>query len=182
MTRTLHSSRRAAVSVLALLVTLGCGSDSAHSPAIDESTASRLVGTWDLTLVLERPLSLSTDARTLPRSVDGSVALLEVGAEPLAFEGMSTPTNMGVFHVDLGALGFPSGDAGVIPDLAARVVAIPHGAGAAGARDSVYVVLNPETPRYSVRLSGTFNADAASGVWIAESFLGGGGTFVMRRR
>jgi hypothetical protein len=46
----------------------------------------------------------------------------------------------------------------------------------------MYIVLNPETPRYAVRLSGTFDANTATGTWIAESFLGGGGTFVMRRR
>jgi hypothetical protein len=168
--------------MLALLVVLGCDRGSARTSAIDESVASRLVGTWNLTLVLERPLSLSTDTKTLPRSVAGTVALLELDGEKLSFEGMSAPTHMGSFRVDLSALGFPPREGGVFPDLVARVVAIPHTGAAVNVRDSVYIVLNPESPRYSVRLSGTFNADAATGTWIAESFLGGGGTFVMRRR
>jgi hypothetical protein len=174
MMHTLRSHRFAMASMLALVVGLGCG-DSAKTPAVDESVAGRLIGTWDLTLSLDRPLSLSTDAHTLPRSVAGTVAFLEASKEHLSFEGLGAPTHMGVYHVDLGALGFPARDADVVPDLAARVVAAPR-------RDSVYILLNPETPRYALRFSGTFDANGASGVWVAESFLGGGGTFVMRRR
>ncbi|MDB4888325.1 MAG: hypothetical protein JWL61_180 [Gemmatimonadetes bacterium] len=176
----MNTFRRITTSAAALLAVLGCSNGSAHTPAIDESVAGRLVGTWDITFVLERPLSLSTDTRKLPRSVAGTVALLERGAEPLSFEQMSAPTHMGVFHVDLGALGFPPSDAGV-PDLVARVASSQRG-NSMQERDSVYIVLNPETPRYAVRLSGRFDANDASGTWIAESFLGGGGTFVMRRR
>jgi hypothetical protein len=169
-----RSRRFATASMFVLLAALGCG-DSAHTPAVDESLAGRLVGTWDLTLSLERPLSLATDARTLPRRVTGTVALLDAGKEHLSFEGIGAPTHVGVFHVDLGALGFPSRGADGVPDLAARVVAAPR-------RDSVYILFNPETPRYALQLSGTFDATTASGTWSAESFLGGGGTFVMRRR
>jgi hypothetical protein len=168
--------------MLAFLVVLGCDGGSSRTPAIAESLAGPLVGTWNLTLTLERPLSLSTDTHTLPRTAAGTVALLEVGAEPLSFESMSAPTHMGVVHIDMAALGFPQRDAGVIPDVVARVVAIPHRGAATASRDSLYILFDPETPRYSIRLSGTFDANAASGVWIAESFMGGGGTFTMRRR
>jgi hypothetical protein len=177
----MNTFRRITTPALALLAALGCSNGSAHTQAVDESVAGRLVGTWDITFVLERPLSLSTDARKLPRSVAGTLALLERGTEPLSFEQMSAPTHMGVFHVDIGALGFPPSETGV-PDLVARVVASSQRSTAAQERDSVYIVLNPETPRYAVRLSGRFDAHDATGTWIAESFLGGGGTFVMRRR
>jgi len=181
MTHILFANRRAA-SILAIAAVLGCSGDSARPPAIDESVAGRLVGTWNLTLVLEHPLSLSTDTKTLPRSVLGTVALIELDGEKLSFEDVKAPTHMGVYRVDLGSLGFPPRESSDVPDLAARVVAIPRSGAAATPRDSVYIVLNPETPRYALRLSGTFDANAATGTWIAESFLGGGGTFVMRRR
>jgi hypothetical protein len=177
-----HLTRHITTPALALLAVLGCSNGSAHTPALDESVAARLTGTWDLTFTLERPLSLSTDARTLPRSVSGTAALLEVGSDPMSFDQMRGATHMGVFRVDLAAMGFPGRESGVIPDVAARVVATPQSTSTAAARDSVYLILDPETPRYSIRLAGTFDANSASGVWIAESFLGGGGSFVMRRR
>jgi hypothetical protein len=173
--------RRAVASIATLLVALGCG-DTARKPAIDESVANRLVGTWDLMLVLERPLSLQTDKKSLPSDLPGTMAFLEVGKEAPSFEGMSAPTHLGTYRVDMGSLGFPPREGESVPSLAARVVGLPHHGGPMGMRDSVYIVFNPETPRFSVLLSGTFDANAGSGVWSAESFLGGGGTFVMRRR
>lgn len=179
MTRRKNETRRLISSLLALLICAGCGGDSSGTGrAIDETVASRLVGTWDLTLSLERPLSLSTDAHTLPRHTTGTVALLEASAEHLSYEGMTGPTHMGVFHVDMSSLGFPARETDGIPDLVARVVDTPPMRG----RDSVYMLLNPEMPRYAVQLTGTFDAQGITGVWVAESFLGGGGTFVMRRR
>jgi hypothetical protein len=143
--------------------------------------AERLVGTWQCTLRLERPLSLSTDASKLPRSVVGTVALLETRGGKPSFDQMDAPTHVGVYVIDLGALGFSrSPGGGVIPGLVARTVRKPASA-AASVRDSLFVVINPQTPDRSVRLSGTFDGDSASGVWVAESLLGGGGTFTLRR-
>ena len=42
--------------------------------------------------------------------------------------------------------------------------------------------MNPETPRHFFRLAATFHGDSVTGTWIAESFVGGGGTFTLRRR
>ena len=181
MMHVLHATRRTVASMLAALAIAGCSNGAARTPTLDESVAGRLVGTWDISLTLERPLSLSTDERTLPRRVSGTAALLEAGPETMSFEQMQNATHMGVFRIDLSSLGFPGRDAGVIPDVAARIVVTAQRAGAA-APDSLYLILNPETPRYSIRLAGTLDATSASGTWIAESFLGGGGAFVMRRR
>jgi hypothetical protein len=89
-----------------------------------------------MTLRLERPLSLTTDAHTLPLTVVGVVAR----TLPI-----TSPT-------------------------------------AAAIRDSVYIVINPETPAHALHMAGMFVGDSVTGEWVAESFLGGGGTFILRRR
>lgn len=176
-------SASALLALLALLVALGCGGDSAQrKAAVDEPAGAGLAGTWEITLRLERPLSLSMDAKSLPRSVTGTVALLEDHDGPHSFEQLHGATHVGVYDADLHSLGLPPRDAGIIPGVAARIVMSATRSPAAGQRDSIYIVINPETPRHSLRLSGTFDGTAASGEWIAESFLGGGGTFTLRRR
>ena len=49
-----------------------------------------------------------------------------VALEKLSFEDVKDPTHMGVYRVDLGSLGFPPRESTDVPDLAARVVAIPR--------------------------------------------------------
>ncbi|MEO8333708.1 MAG: hypothetical protein ABI664_01960 [bacterium] len=179
----INTPLRFAAATIALLVAVGCNPESsAEHRVVDETVAGRLVGTWDIVLTLDRPLSLSTDTHTLPRTAAGTVALLEVGRDPLSYDQMKAPTHMGVYHIDLGSLDFPPRDDNGMPALVARIVDIPPRGTATGERDSVYMVLNPESSRYALSLAGTFDHANASGTWIAESFLGGGGTFVMRRR
>ena len=162
-----------------LAITLACGGESAPPDrVVNETLAGRLAGIWDVTLRLERPLSLSTDSRSLPRTVAGTMAILEGHSGQHSFEQMNGATHVGVYDVDLGALGFPSMDADIIPAVAAHVVAEPPASG----HDSVHMLMNPETPHHFLRLTGTVSGDSIHGAWIAESFLGGGGTFVMLRR
>jgi hypothetical protein len=169
--------------VLALLVTVGCERDTAQrKTAADDLARAGIDGTWEITFRLERPLSLSTDAKALPRSVTGTLVLLEDHDPPHSFEQIQRPTHIGVYEVDMNSLGFPPHDKDVIPGVAARIMVSAVGSSPAGRRDSVHMVLDPETPRRSVRLSGTFDGTGVSGDWIAESFLGGGGTFTLRRR
>jgi hypothetical protein len=166
--------------MLVLFLAIACGGDGGgRKRVVDDSLGAGLAGTWEITLRLERPLSLSMEANRLPRSVTGTVALLEDHDGPHSFDQIQQPTHVGVFDVDMDALGFPPHDKGVVPGAAARIVASAIGS---APRDSVYLVLNPETPDHSLRLSGTFDGTDASGEWIAESFLGGGGTFTLRRR
>jgi hypothetical protein len=93
---------------------------------------------------------------------------------------MNGPTNISIYEIALRSLGFPPLDGDVIPSVAART--LPTSGSTASARDSVYMVLNPETPRYALHLPGKIAGDNASGVWVAESFLGGGGRFALRWR
>lgn len=176
------SIRHLAAFLVALLLALGCRSDSpSRRRDLDEPMRHRLAGSWDVTLRLERPLSLNMDVRTLPRSVEGIASILEARSGTLSFEEMSGPTHIGVYDIDLNALGFPLRDGRVIPGLAARTVTGQNQSPASPGRDSVYVVINPETPRHSLRLTGLFEGDSIRGTWVAESFLGGGGTFTLHR-
>ena len=176
------SIRHLAAFLVALLLALGCRSDSPSKRRdLDEPMMHRLAGSWDVTLRLERPLSLNMDASKLPRTVDGIATFLEARNGKLSFEELSGPTHIGVYDIDLNALGFPPRDEGVIPGLAARNVTGQSQSPVSPGRDSVYIVINPETPRHSLRLTGLFEGDSIRGIWVAESFLGGGGTFTLRR-
>jgi hypothetical protein len=178
-----HRSRRTASALIALLIALGCSGDSAkRNGATDDLAAAGLAGTWEFTLRLERPLSLSMDAKSLPRTVTGGVILLEDHDGPRSFEQIQHPTHLGVYDVDMHSLGFPPYDTGLVPAVAARITVNANRSPAGVTRDSVYLVLDPETPRHSVRLFGTFDGSSVRGEWSAESFLGGGGTFTLRRR
>lgn len=174
-TRSARSARVTIVGLCVLPILLACSGDGRHQrAAIDPSHAGLLTGTWDITLQLERPMSLRTTAAELPHHVTGSVALLEDRQAERSFAAMKDPTHIGVYDIALDSLELPPWDASVVPGLAARVVPGESG------RDSIYIVVNPETPGHMLRLSGVLAADGAKGVWVAESPLGGGGTFTLR--
>ena len=163
------------ITVCVLSILLACARDTTQQhPATDSSHAEILTGTWDITLRLERPLSLHTTAGGLPRHVTGSLALLEDRYAERSFEAMRNPTHIGVFDIALDSLGLPAWDASLVPGVAAQVV--PSASG----RDSVQMVINPETPGHMLRLWGAFAGDDATGIWVAESPLGGGGSFTLR--
>lgn len=177
-----ESIARASSALFLLLLTAGCGGDGSQGKgAMGDAHAAGLSGVWEVTFRLERPLSLGMDAKRLPRNVSGTVALIEDLDGPHSFEQIDKPTHVGVYNVDMDSLGFPPRDNGIIPSVAARIV-LGALKSSSGSHDSVYMVFNPETPRHALRLTGTFNGTDGSGEWIAESFLGGGGTFIIRRR
>ena len=70
-------TRRAVITLFACLMASGCVGDTAppRRPSTDAGSA-RLSGMWAITLRLERPASLATDAKRLPRNVEGTVVLL----------------------------------------------------------------------------------------------------------
>lgn len=159
----------------ALSILPACSGDGGQRrPATDAAQDAKLTGTWDITLQLDRPLSLRTTAGGLPRHVTGSIAFLEDRHAERSFEAMKDPTHIGVYDIALDSLELPPWDVSLVPGLAARVVP------SASARDSIYIVVNPETPGHMLRLSGVFAGDDVKGMWVAESPLGGGGTFTLR--
>ena len=170
--------KRTMASVVALCVSamvLACSGDARQQrSALDHTHAGKLTGSWDLTLQLDRPMSLRTTADALPRHATGSIALLEDRHAERSFTSMRDPTHIGVYDIALDSLELPPWDASLVPGVAARVV--PQDSG----RDSIYIVVNPETPGHMLRLSGVFAGDDVKGTWLAESPLGGGGVFTLR--
>lgn len=174
-TRPVRSARVVIATLCALPILLACTGDARQQrAALDTSHAGELTGTWQITLQLERPMSLRTTAGALPRHISGSVAFLDDRNAERSFEAMKDPTHIGVYDIALDSLELPPWDVSLVPGLAARVV--PGEAG----RDSLYIVVNPETPGHMLRLWGVLGNDGAKGSWVAESPLGGGGTFRLR--
>ena len=171
-----RSARITIIALCALPILLACADDSGRQRSgIDAAHSEKLTGVWDITLRLERPLSLRTTAG-LPRLVSGNIALLEDRHAERSFAVMKDPTHIGVYDIALDSLDLPPWDRGLVPGVAARVV--PSASGS----DSLQIVVNPETPGHMLRLSGVFVDDGVQGTWLAESPLGGGGSFTLRRR
>lgn len=176
--------RRYLLGGIALALTLACNGDSTlRRQALAAAPARRLVGTWDATFWLDRPVTLAMDRRTLPRHVAGSIAFIEQAAGDRSVEELSDLTHVGVYDIDFRSFGIhPEGVSG-IPGVVARTAT--HGAAAPTdttirGPDSVSIVLDPGT-RYPLRLFGTFIADTISGVWTTAQALGGGGRFSLLR-
>ena len=175
-TRPARSAHISVIRLCVLPILLACAGDARQQrPAFDSSHAEYLTGTWAITLQLDRPLTLRTTVGALPRQVTGSIALLEDRHAERSFAAMKDPTHIGVYDIALDSLELPPWDGSVVPGLAARLV--PR----EGGKDSVYMVVNPETPGHMLLLSGVIAGDEATGVWLAQSPLGGGGTFRLQR-
>lgn len=114
-------THRAVITLSACLMASGCVGDTAQPrrPSTDAGSA-RLSGTWAITLRLERPASLATDAKRLPRNVEGTVMLLEDHDAARSFAEMKDPTYIGVYDIDLDSLELPPWDAYVLPGIAER--------------------------------------------------------------
>ncbi|MEP6621119.1 MAG: hypothetical protein ABJE47_17465 [bacterium] len=178
-----QTGRRAIVlAMIAALFGAACSDDAAQRQhALEAAPALHLIGTWDVTLRLERPITLVSDAKDLPRNIDGTITLLEFHSERLSFPQMDAPTHTGVYDMDIRALGFQPSNGDAAPLVIARTTAYEHASPQAVNADSLHIVLNPGPSRYAVLLNGVFRGDSIVGTWHAESFLGGGGTFLLRR-
>jgi hypothetical protein len=168
--------------MLAVLFTVSaCTSDERSGARFLASPPGPLVGTWDLALRLERPITFATDAGSLPRRSTGRIALLETHTEQPSTSQQSVAMYSGVYDIDLSSLGFPSQSASAIRTLVARSAPRSGSTVDALRRDSVYMTFNPDAPQNEIRLIGTFAGDSVVGVWTTDTFLGGGGTFTLRR-
>ena len=172
--------RKLAVILLGVVMLLAsaCGEVRSTVQDVPGATAAHLSGTWDLSLRVERPMSLSHTPATPPFTVRGTVMLMATSRHDLSFASMRAPTQIGVYELALDSLGLLEWNAGVIPAVAAR--AVPTSANA-GMADSVFMVLNPGVPEREIRLTGVFTGEDVRGVWTAASPLGGGGSFVLQR-
>jgi hypothetical protein len=162
-----------------LVVPGACGEGGARKSDVGQPAARHLDGTWMLTLRLERPMSLSGTPAALPFTIRGTVAMMTNERSHASFASIAKPTQIGVYALRLDSLGLLPWPQGDVPTVAAREIIAPSSA--AASRDSILVVLNPAMPTRLIRLTGAFVGDVMRGAWTAESPLGGGGTFEMRR-
>lgn len=167
--------RRAARATLALTLgaSLACSGreDVDRRRALDEPTARRLVGTWDVTFQVDR--SMRVAGSPSPHStVTGTIALVENRVVPLDAPQLRGATHHGAYDIDFAPLGFALRDAGAAPDAMART-----------AGDSVVIVFESPGAAITLHARGAFSHDTLFGIWSAESPRAGAtGRFTMRRR
>ncbi len=171
--------------LLVLVLIPGCGRDSSQrTEALATTPARQLVGVWDATFLLDRPIAPGTDPLQPPRHVTGSMAFLEDHVGSLSPEELTSPTHVGVYDIDFRVLGFqPHGPSG-FPTVVARTIARVEGPPIASTTmpDSVSIVLDAGSSRFPLLLQGKIAADSVSGTWTAGQALGGGGRFSLLRR
>lgn len=162
-----------AVLALTLGASLACSAreDADRRRALDQPSARRLVGTWDVTFQLDR--SMRTAGSPAPHStVTGTLALVENRVVPLDAPQLRGATHHGAYDIDFAPLGFALRDDGAARDAMART-----------AGDSVVIVFESPGAAITLHARGTFSHDTLSGIWIAESpRAGAAGRFSMRRR
>jgi hypothetical protein len=158
-----------------VIVFVGCSStdDASRERALDSPTARLLVGVWDITFTLDRPLIVTSDP-VRPRPVTGVVAFVEARHVAPEIPQLSGSTHDVAFDLDFRPFGFDLRDRGASAIAAART----------GEPDSVTIVFGDDESMFSVRSEGTLIGDSVSGVWTAEAprSAGAGGRFSMHRR
>jgi hypothetical protein len=168
----------AVVVAVALLMSLGACGDGGSRGAETQHPNRHLEGTWALSLRLERAMSLSNTPATLPFVLRGTLTMMTNERSDVSFTSIAQPTQIGVYALRLDSLGLLPWQSGDVPTVAAREITAGS---SAVARDSIVIVLNPGMPTRFIRLTGALVGDVLRGAWTAESPLGGGGTFEMRR-
>ena len=179
---TIRARRRAMRSArfaLALATLSACVADGARNSQARQEVPHRLDGTWDVALRLERPMSLSATLAALPFTVHGTMTLMANTQGTETSGTIAAPTQIGVYSLLLDSLGLLPLARGDVPTVTALEVA--RSSLADTLRDSVLFVLNPATSGGKLRLTGRLVDGVITGVWTAQSPLGGGGTFAMRR-
>lgn len=182
-------SQRLAVALFALLVTgSACQTrDQGEREAfLKRSDAERLVGGWNVTLVLEHPMNELYDRRATARPIAGTIAFTLNRTSDDQLADFGRVTHKGVYDLDLGSFGLPAAGGAGSQSAVARTVPIQLGQSAAGSTsgaDSVLIALVPvDTPLW-MRLAGMLVGDSIAGSWTAEvDRAGASGRFVMTRQ
>jgi hypothetical protein len=183
------SHRRPAHIVLGLLVLASAchGSDRIdRNELLQQADATRLVGVWDVTVVLERPLTQLYDSMVTARQVRGTMAFTENRSSDVRSPDFGIVTDKGVYDLDLSSFNLPMGADDRVQSAVARTAPM-HAEGAIAGqtqgRDSVTIALEPGDSRLTVRLTGVLVGDSIAGSWTAE-FLRtqATGRFSMQRR
>ena len=185
---------RAARRYAATVTLFGCalasaacyGSEHADRKGVlERSDARRLIGAWDITLILERSITPLDDSRGVERAVVGTIAFTENRSSDLEAPDFGVVTHKGVYDLDLTSFRLPPANDARIQVAVARTAVVRSAqeniAGLDG-EDSVFVALNPGDSHLSMRLAGLLAGDTISGDWVAEFVRSqASGRFVMRR-
>ena len=180
--RWVHCRRaaRACVAAILLVTSAACEARGARRSEVASPPTRRLDGAWELTMRLDRRMSLSATPATLPFTLRGTVTMMTNENVGASFAPIAAPTAIGVYAIRMDSLGLSSPLDGDVPTLAARE-RLQRATPAGATRDSVLIVLNPASPTRLVRFVGALGGAVIRGEWTAESPLGGGGTFEMHR-
>jgi hypothetical protein len=175
-------SRARAVVLGAALVVLSCNhATDDREELLSRSNAARLVGAWDVTMVLEHPLTQLADSARIGQPVTGSIAFTENRRGAREADGFGVVTGRGVADLDLHPFSLPFGGGEPEGEVVARTARIVT-PGAKGARDSVSLFVQSADGRVTVRLDGQLAADTIAGLWSAEFLRNdASGRFVMKR-
>lgn len=138
----------------------------------DQAVSETMAGSWDMQFSLDQSPMLTLDATTAPKKIYGKLSLLRNSSLNRSFGRIKVPTNYGSYDVDLTPYGFdPRTPAATPTAVAGRL-----------SRDSVEIILSPESHDERLVMAGYIGAGAITGVWrVSLSSTGGGGTFVMQR-
>jgi hypothetical protein len=171
-----------------LVIASGCGGTdrSGREAFLERAEAKRLVGAWDVTFILEHPLTSLRDARVMAPPISGTMAFTENRSSDISFPDFGSVTNKGAYDLDLTSFNLPMGADRRLQSAVARTAPVPAEQGSAQrspGRDSVIIALEPGDSRLTIRLVGVLAGDSIAGAWIAE-FLRteATGRFTMRRR
>jgi hypothetical protein len=178
------------IGLVALLITGdGChGRDpTERDTLLARSDAARLIGAWNLTLILEHPLNLLYDPHALARPITGTIAFTENRTSDEDLADFGTVTHKGVYDLDLTAFGLPAAGGAGSQSAVARTVPVHASKRVAGlappGADSVLIALVPVDTRLWMRLTGVLVRDSVAGFWTAAvARAGASGQFVMTRQ
>lgn len=177
--------RRELTGLAILALALACQRNPAQrSDALGTAPAQRLVGVWDATFWLDRPVDVLPGSSFKPLRITGTIAFVEDHAGRLSPEALPEPTHLGIYDIDFRPLGFEPRTAAGFPVAVARTSAgvNPQTDPTAPARiDSVSIAFDPGSSVYPLRVLGTITLDSVSGQWTAGQSLSGGGRFVLLR-
>ena len=189
-----HENRARTVSLIRVVVAacwlsiaVGCGRDDSgvRAAALAAPSAHRLVGVWEVSFWLDHEPTLPFVSDTTP--VSGTIVFAEDNHGSVSADEMAGPTHDGVYDIDFSRFGFSTREAGSLPGAVARIeqVGVPQRAGLIRkpVKDSLFIVLSPGTPLFTVRMTGPMGDDSVAGLWTASTNRSAGGTghFVMRR-
>jgi hypothetical protein len=185
MKRGAPMTRLNAIKVGTLLIgilTVGCkGSVTDDRDAmLARMDAARLVGVWDVAMMLDHPFLIGRVGSGESQPVAGTIAFTENRQGERDVEDFGVVTDRGASDLDLHSFSLPLGRDDHDETVVARTSSVLPTS--RGGPDSVFVLLRSADGQLSVLMSGLLEGDSIRGRWAAEYLRNGtDGRFTMRR-